>query len=95
MKDLISKLLVDENIQDIPVLYICRIAVELVKLSEETMISPSIEDPVNLIKYRNSLLDTVRKECACDVRLSSNEPTNQLSQHDEQSCKSNGNEHAE
>lgn len=95
MKDLISKLLVDESIQDIPVLYICRIAVELVKLSEETMISPSIEDPVNLIKYRNRLLDTVRKECACDVWLSSNEPANQLSQHDEQSCKSNGNEHAE
>lgn len=35
MKDLISRLLVDENIQDIPVLYVCRIAVELVKLSEE------------------------------------------------------------
>nr|DAF24499.1 MAG TPA: hypothetical protein [Caudoviricetes sp.] len=35
MNDLISKLLVDENIQDIPVLYVCRIAVELVKLSEE------------------------------------------------------------
>lgn len=95
MKDLISKLLVDESIQDIPVLYICRIAVELVKLSEETMISPSIEDPVNLIKYRNRLLDTVRKECACDVRLSSNESANQLSQYDEQPCKSNGNEHAE
>lgn len=95
MKDLISKLLVDENIQDIPVLYICRIAIELVKLSEETMISPSLEDPVNLIKYRNRLLDTVRKECDCDVRLSSNEPTNQLSQHDEQSYESNGNEHAE
>lgn len=35
MNDLISKLLVDENIQDIPVLYVCRIAVELIKLSEE------------------------------------------------------------
>ena len=95
MKDLISKLLVDENIQDIPVLYICRIAVELIKLSEETMISPSIEDPVNLIKYRNRLLDTVRKECDCDVRLFSNELANKLSQYDEQSCKSNGNEYAE
>ena len=35
MNDLISKLLVDENIQDIPVLYVCRIVAELVKLSEE------------------------------------------------------------
>lgn len=95
MNDLISKLLIDENIQDIPVLYVCRIAVELVKLSEENMISPSIEDPVDLIKYRNRLLGNVREECACDVRLSSNESADKLSQHDEQFSESNGNEHAE
>lgn len=35
MNDLISKLIIDENIQDIPILHICRVAIEIIKLLEE------------------------------------------------------------
>lgn len=38
MNDLISKLIIDENIQDIPILHICRVAIEVIKLLEECLV---------------------------------------------------------
>lgn len=46
------------------------------------MISPSIIDPIELIKYRNHLRDTIGKEYENDVRIS-NEQSNELFKHDE------------
>lgn len=46
------------------------------------MISPSITDPIELIKYRNHLRDMIGKECENDVRIS-NEQSDELFKHDE------------